>query len=73
MMPTSRRGVLRGNLITLDTPIPVLEGRRVLVSVEPAVDDEPAVSAALQAQEWREWVESGPQGPLNDETEVGFP
>ena len=63
-------GRVKGTTITLDERVPELEGRRVLVIVEPADDLDIAIDTAGL---WREWVERGPQGPLEDEGEPEFP
>jgi hypothetical protein len=65
-------GVLRGNTITLDAPVPPLEGRRVRVIIAPE-DIELALPTDEQARLWDEWVRQGPQGPLEDEGEQEFP
>jgi hypothetical protein len=56
-------GVLQGNIITLDEPIPSLDGQRVTVILAPA-DEETALSAEENARLWDEWVKHGPQGPI---------
>jgi hypothetical protein len=67
-------GWVRGNTITLDTSLPPLEGKRVLVRIERAEDTETAeIAADHQALFWREWAERGPQGPIEDEGESDFP
>lgn len=45
-------GLVRGQTITLDEPVPNLEGRVTRVSD--------------QASVWRHWAERGPQGPIDD-------
>jgi len=65
-------GVLRGNTITLDAPVPPLEGRRVRVIIAPE-DVEVSLSNKEQAHLWDEWSRQGPQGPLEDEGEPEFP
>jgi hypothetical protein len=67
-MPNAVTGVLHGTTITLDTPVPPLDGHRVRVIVEPADDDvnlSPAENEALL----REWAERGPQGPIEGHDE----
>jgi hypothetical protein len=44
--------------------VPPLEGKRVLVRVEPAEDSEATLTADVQARLWRAWAEIGPQGPI---------
>jgi hypothetical protein len=63
-------GVLHGATITLDAPLPPLDGRRVRVIIEPV--DERELSAAENAALLREWAARGPQGPIEDEDD-NFP
>jgi hypothetical protein len=63
-MAESLLGRLQGNIITLDAPVPLLEGQLVKVVVEPVADSEAQIPAAVQAALWQEWVRRGPQGPL---------
>ena len=65
-MTASRKGLLHGNTITLEAEIPPLEGQRVLVLVEP-LEEQLTLTAEQQAALWREWVERGPQGPIEDD------
>lgn len=62
-------GTVHGNTITLDTPVPPLEGRRVRVSLEPLTDPDMALTEDQQTQLLREWAVRGPQGPLDAENE----
>jgi hypothetical protein len=62
-MTVSVLGVLKGNTITLDAPIPSLDGQRVTVIITPA-DEETTLSAEESARLWDEWVKHGPQGPI---------
>jgi hypothetical protein len=72
MADAAATGVLHGNTITLDAPVPPLDGQRVRVMI--ALDDQDVVLAAHeQALLWEEWAQSGPQGPLEDEDEPEFP
>ena len=64
-------GVLTGNTITLDAPVPELEGCRVLVALEP--EEELMLTQKEQREFWEEWSERGPQGPLDDDEEPAFP
>jgi hypothetical protein len=64
-LPSAITGVLHGTTITLDTPVPPLDGRRVRVFVEP-VDEELELSSAENAKLLREWADHGPQGPIED-------
>lgn len=70
---TSRQGTVHGNTITLDTAIPPLEGKRVLVLIEPLGGGEKKLAPETQSRLWQEWVEKGPQGPIEDEGEAEFP
>lgn len=72
MADASVTGLLQGNTITLDTPVPPLDGRRVRVIIAPA-DEDAALSADEQARCWDEWVRKGPQGPIEDDDEPEFP
>lgn len=69
---TSRQGTVHGNTITLDNTVPPLEGRRVLVLIEPLEEDK-ALDKATQERLWKLWAESGPQGPIEDDGEAEFP
>lgn len=60
---TSRQGTVHGNTIMLDNAVPPLEGRRVLVLIEPLEEREP-LDGTTQARLWNIWAESGPQGPI---------
>jgi hypothetical protein len=59
----SATGFLHGTTITLDEPVPPLDGQRVRVVVEPA-DEEMVLSAEENVRLLREWAEHGAQGPL---------
>jgi hypothetical protein len=65
-MAESLTGRLQGNTITLDAPVPLLEGQLVKVLVEPLDDPEAQISPTAQAALWQEWVLRGPQGPLEE-------
>jgi hypothetical protein len=71
-MASALTGVLHGTTITLDEPLPPLDGHRVRVMVEPA-DDEMVLSAEDNARLLHEWAEHGPQGPIEIEGDAGFP
>lgn len=65
-------GVLHGATITLDAPLPPLDGQRVRVVIEPEPEPEPeAEDRELSPEEnaglLREWAKHGPQGPLADD------
>ena len=63
-------GTVHGKTITLDEPVPPLEGRRVRVSLEPlAHPTEDTLDAEEQVRLLREWASTGPQGPLDAEDE----
>lgn len=68
---TSRQGTVHGNTITLDDTVPPLEGKRVLVLIEPLESED--LDKTTQARLWRAWAESGPQGPIEDDGEAEFP
>ena len=63
-------GLVKGQTIALDERVPELEGKRVRVLVEPAEENGPKPD---QAAIWREWVERGPQGPIDDDGVPEFP
>jgi hypothetical protein len=48
MSPLTAHGTLHGTTIELDAPMPVLEGRRVRLVVEPASESAPAKTAAAE-------------------------
>lgn len=58
-------GLLHGTTITLDSPVPPLEGKRVHVVIEAV--DEPVLTAESQRTMWGEWVRHGGQGPLEED------
>ncbi len=64
-MATEVTGVVHGSTITLDTPVPPLDGRRVRVVLQPVDGADLVLSEQEQDQLWREWVDHGPQGPLD--------
>jgi hypothetical protein len=66
-------GWLHGNTITLETPAPLLDGKRVRVRLEPAEDSEAVLSPEEQTRFWRDWVDHGPQGPIEIEEELDLP
>jgi len=67
---TTITGLVQWQTIALDERVPELEGKRVRVLVEPA--DDTSVGGD-QGTVWHEWVERGPQGPINDDGEPEFP
>ena len=64
-MATEVSGVVHGSTIRLDAPVPPLDGRRVRVVLEPADAADLVPSEQEQDRLWREWVDRGPQGPLD--------
>jgi hypothetical protein len=72
MADVATTGVLEGKTIRLDDSVPPLEGKRVRVVIAPE-EDEPQLSADEQARLWHQWVEHGPQGPIEDDGEPEFP
>jgi len=68
-MSESLTGRLHGNVITLDTPLRFPEGQLVRVVVEPIEGDEVVLDAGAQARLWQEWIDRGPQGPIEDDQE----
>lgn len=71
-MAESLTGRLHGNVITLDAPVLLPEGQLVRVLIEPLEAGEIELDPEMQAKLWREWVERGPQGPIEEE-EQDFP
>jgi hypothetical protein len=65
------RGIVHGRQVVLEDPVPSLDGKRVRVRLD-VLDEERVLSPAEQIEAWREWVESGPQGPLEDDND-GWP
>lgn len=61
---TTLTGFVKGQTIALDERVPELEGKRVRVLVEPADDSN---LGSNQAAAWHEWVDRGPQGPIDDD------
>jgi hypothetical protein len=59
-------GILHGNTITLDLPVPALDGRRVFVILA-AEELEMVLRGDEQASLWNEWALRGPQGPIEDD------
>jgi hypothetical protein len=73
MAQVAATGLLHGNTIELDTPVPPLEGRRVRVLLESAEPTDSTLSLDDQARLWSEWAGQGPQGPIDEGAEVEFP
>ena len=72
MPPAAATGIVHGKTITLDAPVPPLEGRRVRLTIE-LVEDEVKLSDEQQRAAWAAWVERGPLGPIDDDGEPEFP
>ncbi|HYQ85035.1 MAG TPA: hypothetical protein VEP28_13650 [Rubrobacter sp.] len=68
-MPESLTGRLHGNVITLDSPLHFPEGQLVRVVIEPIAGDEVELDSGTQARLWQEWIDRGPQGPIEDHEE----
>jgi predicted thioesterase len=66
-------GWVHGNTITLETMMPPLEGQRVRIRIEPAEDSEVELHPEAQARLWQEWIDHGPQGPVEPEEEPDLP
>jgi predicted thioesterase len=71
MSEAAASGILRGTTITLDAPVPVLDGRRVRILIES--EDEKQLTAEEQRQLWVLWTKTGPQGPIEDDGAPEFP
>ena len=65
-------GILHGNTITLDGPVPPLEGQRVRIVIA-LMDEEVELAPGEQSKAWKEWITGGPQGPIEDDGEPEFP
>jgi len=65
-------GILHGNTITLDGPVPPLEGQRVRIVIA-LMDEEVELAPGEQAKAWKEWITGGPQGPIEADGEPEFP
>jgi len=65
-------GILHGNTITLDGPVPPLEGQRVRIVIA-LMDEEVELAPGEQAKAWKEWITGGPQGPIENDGEPEFP
>jgi hypothetical protein len=61
-MAAPLKGLVQGKTVVLDEAVPPLEGKRVLVVLEPV--EEPALTREQNSEAWRSWVASGPQGPI---------
>lgn len=65
-------GILHGNTITLDGPVPPLDGQRVRIVIA-LMDEEVELAPGEQTKAWKEWITGGPQGPIEDNGEPKFP
>jgi predicted thioesterase len=65
------RGIVHGKQVELEDVVPGLDGKRVRVRLE-LLEAEKVLSPAEQTQAWRRWIESGPQGPIEDDAD-GWP
>ena len=65
-------GILHGNTITLDGPVPPLEGQRVRIVIA-LMDEEVELAPGEQAKAWKQWIAGGPQGPIEEDGEPEFP
>jgi hypothetical protein len=65
------RGTVHGRQVVLEEPVPALDGKRVRVRLD-VLGEERRLSPTEQAEVWREWVESGPQGPIENDSD-GWP
>jgi len=65
-------GILHGNTITLDGPVPPLDGQRVRIVIA-LMDEEVELAPGEQTKAWKEWITGGPQGPIEDDGEPEFP
>jgi hypothetical protein len=70
-MAAPLQGLVQGRTVVLDEAVPPLEGKRVRVVLEPV--DEPDLTGAANLESWRQWLTSGPQGPIDDEGDPEFP
>lgn len=65
-------GILHGNTITLDGPVPPLDGQRVRIVIA-LLDEEVELTPGEQTKAWKEWITAGPKGPIEDDGEPEFP
>jgi len=71
-MGTSTTGLLRGTTLELEDSVPEMDGKRVRVLLEP-LDDEKRLTADEQRETWHEWIERGPQSPIEDGEDTEMP
>ncbi len=73
MSHTSTTGIIEGTTITLDAPIPALDGKRVRVTVENVEAVDAVLEADEHAQLWKQWAANGPDGPIEQDEGPDFP
>jgi hypothetical protein len=66
-MTTTLKGLVQGNTVLLDEPVPLLDGKRVIVVLEP-VEERPALAREEGTEAWRLWIASSPGGPVRDKS-----
>lgn len=66
-MATEVTGIVHGSTIALDAHVPPLDGRRVGAVLEAADTADLVLSEQEQDRLRREWVDHGPQGPLDSD------
>jgi hypothetical protein len=72
-MAISKIGQVHGNMIELESALPELEGKRVRVVVE-VVDETIQLRLSDEDRQWwQEWVDHGPQGPIEDDLDAEVP
>jgi hypothetical protein len=68
----SRGGLLKGKTIELDEPMPPLDGKRVVVTIE-ADESGEVLSTEGARTAWDAWAASANQGPLQVDDDADFP
>ncbi len=71
LMTFPLKGLVQGNTVVLDELVPPLEGKRVLVVLEP-VDEPELIGAPQNLEAWRHWLTSGPRGPSRTRASPSF-
>lgn len=73
-MAAPLKGLVQGKTVVLDESVPPLDGKRVLVVLEPVDEEQSAELDRRQNLEaWNAWAAAGPQGPIEDDDEPTFP
>jgi hypothetical protein len=72
-MAAPLKGLVQGKTVVLDESVPPLDGKRVLVVLEPVDEEAPALDGTQNVEAWNAWVAGGPQGPIEDDDEPTFP